>query len=229
MLSCYPPPPIRPTSSTFILARMIDLRLLTLDQRRELCVEAERRARAGEAPVAIRAALGLSKGSYSQWAKLFGFRQCDLYPGKVRVGAPPLHPPGPGGYVASGRVFRGLPPRGAPGARQELDTLDSAAEVLDAVKAARAAGDLRHADRLLIAWRTRARRARDLAALEAEVEADLNAYTDDQLQADLFALVEALNAPADAQDRAMDSDNLTNDELRAEIEAIIEESNSKWV
>lgn len=153
---------------------VIDLRTISLEARRALCVEAEFRARAGEAPPAIRAALRLSKASYSQWAKLFGFRQCDLHPDKKRVGAPPLHPPGPGGYVGSGRAFRGLPIRGAPSARAELASLDTAAEVLDAVRAAREAGDIGHADRLLIAWKTRARRARDLEALEAEVEASMS-------------------------------------------------------
>jgi hypothetical protein len=168
--------PLNPTQ--FIPAYpsfMPDLRTLSLDQRRELCVEAERRARSGEAPGAIRAALGLSKGSYSSWAKLFGFRQCDLFPDKERVGAPPLHPPGPGGYVGSGRVFRGLPPRGAPAARQEIAGLNTAKEVLAAVDAAREAGDRRHADRLLMAWRARGRRAADYAALEAAAAAEFDA------------------------------------------------------
>lgn len=182
---------IRPTSLRHILPPMPDLRLLTLEQRRRLAAEAERRARAGEAPGAIREALGLTKAAYSNWAKLFGFRQCDLYPDRKRVGAPPLHPPGPGGYVASGRVFRGLPPRGAPGARQEMEALGSAKEVLAAVNAARAAGDLRHADRLLIAWRARARRTRDLAALEAEVaeEESRRELTREELRAKVERLV----------------------------------------
>ena len=45
---------------------MVDLRTLTIEQRQDLCLEAERRARAGEAPPKIRAALGLSKMSYSR-------------------------------------------------------------------------------------------------------------------------------------------------------------------
>lgn len=89
---------------------MPDLRTLTLEQRQELCLEAERRARAGEPPPEIRAALGLSEMSYARWAKLFGFRQCDLHPGVAQACAPPKHPPGPGGYAYSGRRFRGLPP-----------------------------------------------------------------------------------------------------------------------
>ncbi len=87
-----------------------DLRTLSIEERRALSSEAERRARAGEAPKAIRAALGISRRAYSSWAKLFGFRQCDLYPGEKRAGFPQKHPPGPGGYARSGRVFRGLPP-----------------------------------------------------------------------------------------------------------------------
>jgi len=89
---------------------MVDLRTLTIEQRQQICLEAERRARAGESPPEIRAALGVSKMSYSRWAKLFGFRQCDLHPGVAQACAPPQHPPGPGGYAYSGRRFRGLPP-----------------------------------------------------------------------------------------------------------------------
>ncbi|MCR9080687.1 MAG: hypothetical protein NXH78_16485 [Hyphomonadaceae bacterium] len=74
---------------------MPDLRTLSLDQKRALSVEVERRARAGEAPTAIRAALGLSKQAYARWAKLFGLRQCDLYPDRPQACAPPKHPPAP--------------------------------------------------------------------------------------------------------------------------------------
>lgn len=52
--------PIRPTSHAHILLAMPDLRTLSIEQRRQLSAEAERRARAGEAPSAIRAALGIS-------------------------------------------------------------------------------------------------------------------------------------------------------------------------
>ncbi len=83
---------------------MPDLRTVSIPERRALSAEAERRARAGEAPGAIRAALGLSTRAYSSWAKLFGFRQCDLNSGRPRPGAPPLHEPGPGGYARSGRT-----------------------------------------------------------------------------------------------------------------------------
>lgn len=88
---------------------MPDLRALTLDERRALALEAERRARAGEAPKDIRADMGVTKRAYSSWAKLFGFRQCDLFPDSPRSGAPVKHPPGPGGYVRSGRGLMGLP------------------------------------------------------------------------------------------------------------------------
>lgn len=89
---------------------MPDLRTLSLEARQSLAAEVERRARAGEAPKDIRAALGLTVRSYSAWAKLFGFRQCDLFPDKPRAGAPQKLAPGQGGYARSGRVFRGLPP-----------------------------------------------------------------------------------------------------------------------
>lgn len=88
---------------------MPDLRTLSIEQRRQLSAEVERRARAGEAPSAIRAALGVSTRAYSSWAKLFGFRQCDLHPDAARPGCPPKHPPGPGGYARSGRFLRDLP------------------------------------------------------------------------------------------------------------------------
>lgn len=81
-----------------------------MDQRRALCAEAERRARAGEAPVDIRAALGISYKAYSSWAKLYGFRQEDLFPDQPRTGARVSTPPGPGGYIKSGRYIEGLGP-----------------------------------------------------------------------------------------------------------------------
>ncbi|GAB5459176.1 MAG: hypothetical protein Hens3KO_22060 [Henriciella sp.] len=86
----------------------MDLRSVPMDQRRALCAEAERRARAGEDPVDIRAALGVSYTTYSRWARQFGFRQADLFPETPRAGAPVSAPPGPGGWVRSGRFYRGL-------------------------------------------------------------------------------------------------------------------------
>ena len=96
---------------------MPDLRTLTLEERHKLAIEAERRARAGEAPKDIRAALGVSQRAYSSWAKLFGFRQCDLHPEEKRAGARGVLPPGPGGYARSGRMLRGLPARPEDGRR----------------------------------------------------------------------------------------------------------------
>lgn len=96
---------------------MPDLRTLTLEERHALAIEAERRARAGDAPKDIRAALGVSQRAYSSWAKLFGFRQCDLHPEKKRAGAQATLPPGPGGYARSGRMLRGLPARPGDGRR----------------------------------------------------------------------------------------------------------------
>lgn len=89
---------------------MTNLRLLSMDERRALAEEAARRARAGEAPGAIRAALGVSLGTYARWAKQGGFRQADLFPKAAHAGAPTKHKPGPGGYARSGRYYRGEGP-----------------------------------------------------------------------------------------------------------------------
>ncbi len=83
-----------------------------MQERRGLCREAERRARAGEMPGAIRAALGVSRGTYARWAMRLGFRQADLYPDRAGAGARVVHPPGPGNYARSGRFYDGL---GMPG------------------------------------------------------------------------------------------------------------------
>ncbi len=88
---------------------MPDLRALTLDERYALAREAERRARAGEAPKDIRADMGVTQRAYSSWAKLFGFRQCDLFPDSPRARGRAKHPQGPGGYARSGRGLMGLP------------------------------------------------------------------------------------------------------------------------
>ncbi|MEM9937993.1 MAG: hypothetical protein AAF768_04045 [Pseudomonadota bacterium] len=56
----------------------------------------------------IRADLGVSYKAYSSWAKLYGFRQEDLFPDQPRAGARVSTPPGPGGYVKSGRYTEGL-------------------------------------------------------------------------------------------------------------------------
>lgn len=87
---------------------MPDLRLASLETRRALAAEAERLARAGLAPVEIRARLGVSKRAYSNWAKLHGFRQGDLHPERPRAGASVACPAGPGGYAGSGQQLLGL-------------------------------------------------------------------------------------------------------------------------
>ena len=71
---------------------MPDLRTLSKEDRRRLIDEAKRRARAGEASADIREALGLSRGTYSAWAKRYGFRACDLRAGAAREDAPPPPP-----------------------------------------------------------------------------------------------------------------------------------------
>lgn len=194
---------IRPGHRRVYTAPMVDLRTLDMDARRALCAQAEQRARAGEAPVAIRAALGLERGTYARWAKLFGFRAGDLSPSIPQAGAALQHPPGPGGYARSGRFYRGegLPEdhparahgAGHPGwtggeaaararhgrlrdgqrdaALQAVDGL-KAADLLQTVTGALAAGELSEADRLLRAWRAQKRRAIALAALEAEAEGE---------------------------------------------------------
>ena len=58
-----------------------------MSERRALAGECARRARAGEAPTAIRKDLGISYKAYSRWAKLYGFRQGDLFPDGKRAGA----------------------------------------------------------------------------------------------------------------------------------------------
>jgi hypothetical protein len=79
-----------------------------MPERRALAGECARRARAGEAPPAIRKALGLSYKAYSRWAKLYGFRQGDLFPDGKRAGARVSAAAGPGGWIGSGRYTLGL-------------------------------------------------------------------------------------------------------------------------
>lgn len=57
---------------------MPDLRTLTDGQRRSLIAKAQTLAQDGVAAIEIRARLGISQGTYSRWAKQFGFRVCDL-------------------------------------------------------------------------------------------------------------------------------------------------------
>lgn len=79
-----------------------------MPERRALAAECERRARAGVSPVQIREDLGVSYKVYSRWAKLYGFRQEDLFPQQVRAGARVSSPAGPGGWIGSGRYTLGL-------------------------------------------------------------------------------------------------------------------------
>lgn len=58
----------------------LDLRTVPMPERRALAAECERRARARVEPVQIREDLGVSYKAYSRWAKLYGFRQEDLFP-----------------------------------------------------------------------------------------------------------------------------------------------------
>lgn len=60
---------------------MPDLRTLTNAQRRLLISRAQKLAEDGVAAMEIRARLGISQGTYSRWAKQFGFRACDLRTG----------------------------------------------------------------------------------------------------------------------------------------------------
>ena len=77
-------------------------------ERRVLAGECERLARAGREPVQIRKALGISYKAYSRWAKLYGFRQGDLFPDAERAGARVSAAAGPGGWIGSGRYTLGL-------------------------------------------------------------------------------------------------------------------------
>lgn len=76
----------------------------------------------------------------------------------------------------------------------EAEGLDSTEAILKAVRGALEAGDRSRADRLIAAWKVRARRARDLTALEAEaaeerVTEQKGAISDDDLIAEVSALI----------------------------------------
>ncbi len=149
---------------------MPDLRFLTFQDRQALAADAERRARAGEAPSDIRKALGLTKGTYTIWAKQGGFRQMDLRGSE-------------------------LAPREIPGRGAARSAPEAAAQVLVAVRAAIAAGDRAGADKLVAAWSAKRRRDKALATLEAEVaqaaadRADAAELTDAALVAEVAALI----------------------------------------
>ena len=176
---------------------MRDIRSLPIEERRQLAAEAKRRAWAGEAPTEIAAALKISMTTYRRWAALFGFRLSDIDPDHKR--ARDVHPSG-GGSWPSGRFMlrQGLGGRvkgsgRPPGIKLEVEGLTTADEILHAVRAALEAGDRARADRLIAAWKVKARRARDLAALEAEAATELAAGPRDRISdADLAADVAAL-------------------------------------
>ena len=79
-------------------------------ERRALAGECERLARAGVEPVQIRTELGVSYKAYSRWAKIYGFRQGDVFPETPRAGARVRSAAGAGGWVGSGRYTLGLGP-----------------------------------------------------------------------------------------------------------------------
>lgn len=53
--------------------------------------------------------MGIARGTYSRWAKLYGFRQGDLHPEARQAGARVSTPAGPGGYCRSGQHYLDLP------------------------------------------------------------------------------------------------------------------------
>ena len=126
---------------------MLDLRKLTPEKKRELQAEAERRARAGDAPKTICAALGLTKSIYARWAREQGFRQADL-----RAEADPDQ-----------------------ATCADETPLSSAVTVLQAVRAALVDEDHARADKLIADWKRRTRHQRDLKALELAAAEDLAA------------------------------------------------------
>lgn len=87
---------------------MVDLRTVPMAERRVLAGECERLAWAGVDPVQIRKQLGVSYKAYSRWAKIYGFRQGDVFPERPRAGAPVTTAAGTGGWVGSGRYTLGL-------------------------------------------------------------------------------------------------------------------------
>ena len=177
---------------------MPDLRSLPIETRRQLAVEAERRARAGETPTEIAAALGLSLTTYGRWAALYGFRVSDLDPSDKRGRA--QHDAGQASGMSGRFMLRqGLGGRvkgsgRPPGIDLESEGLLTTKAILNAVRDALEAEDRSRADRLIAAWKVKARRTRDLAALEAEAAEDLSIgqgepMSDEDLVADISALL----------------------------------------
>lgn len=146
---------------------------MPIERRRELAAEAEHRARSGETPKQICAALGLTPSTYWRWAKLFGFRRGDLNPAdpksRTRLPKGKGDRGATGAYVlAEGRGGRVRP--AGPARRIDLDGegLKTAGTVLEAVEAALEDGDTIRADRLIAAWRAEKRRKTAVSALEQE-------------------------------------------------------------
>ncbi|MDJ0920903.1 MAG: hypothetical protein QNI84_07230 [Henriciella sp.] len=148
---------------------------MDIADRRGLAAEAERRARAGEAPAAICAALGLSLTTYRRWAALFGFRLCDLDPEHplARKGSEARSYPS-GRFMLQQGLGGRVPGSGRP---PQVDLvregLDAPGDLLRAVRDALEAGETGLADRLLAAWKAGNRREAGLAALEAAAAAEL--------------------------------------------------------
>lgn len=181
-----------------------------MTERRALCAQAEQRARAGEAPMVTCTVLNLSITTYYRWAALFGFRLSDLDPDHAR---------GRGQHAAGSRLDHGegkgptgrfMLERGTggkvagSGRPPAVDLaalgLETAAQVLDAVRAALARGEVGAGDRLLSAWRARMRREAGLAMLEglaAQEAAGAGVLAQDWRPGDMVSL---------AQIEAMDGD-----------------------
>ena len=81
-----------------------------------------------------------------------------------------------------------------PGIDLESERLFTTKAILNAVRDALQEGDRSRADRLIAAWKVKARRNRDLAALEAEAAEELSTgagepISDEDLVADISALL----------------------------------------
>ncbi|GAB5454173.1 MAG: hypothetical protein Hens2KO_04020 [Henriciella sp.] len=177
---------------------MPDLRSLPIETRRQLAVEAERRARAGETPTKIAAALGLSLTTYGRWAALYGFRLSDIDPENKQGRG--QHEAGTASGMSGRFMLRqGLGGRvkgsGRPaGIDLEAEGLLTTRAILNAVRDALQANDRSRADRLIAAWKVKARRTRDLATLEAEAAEEFSTgqgepISDEDLVADISALL----------------------------------------
>lgn len=177
---------------------MPDLRSLPIESRRQLAAEAERRARAGERPTEIAASLGLSMTTYGRWAALYGFRLSDLNPddkhGRARQDAGTAS--GMSGRFMLGQGLGGRVKGSGrpPGIDLEAEYLFTTKAILNAVRDALQEGDRSRADRLIAAWKVKARRTRDLATLEAEAAEELSAgqdepMSDEDLVADISTLL----------------------------------------